>query len=54
VGNIIKEMSDNVPYGMAGLNVFLSALMTIPVIEFCITIEADFFGSFPGFGHVKF
>ena len=46
MGNIIKIMSDEVPYTFRGFNIFLTADVAISSMKGCITIQANFLGPF--------
>jgi hypothetical protein len=42
VGNVVKKVADQAPNGFFWLNIFLTTPMTVPSIQFGITIQADF------------
>ena len=44
--DIVKEMGYEPPYGFFWLNVFLAAMLAIPVCKMGATIKADFLLSF--------
>lgn len=42
VGYIVKKVADQAPNRFFWLNIFLTTIMTIPSMQFGITIQADF------------
>jgi len=52
MGEIVKEMRDQVPKTLLGFQVFLATLMTIPAYYFSPTIQTIFFLSLGKMGQI--